>query len=108
MTTSVTAPPPCWQRSTCLPARASARVLPKHRHQEFLVFLCTLDREVPKGLAVHLILENYESSGFMSTSLVGQDGAMSRGDVLGVAAQMGAAGLGGARAAPQVPGARVD
>jgi transposase/transposase-like protein len=33
--------------------------LPKHRHQEFLVFLRTIDREVPKGLAVHLILDNY-------------------------------------------------
>ena len=33
--------------------------LPKHRHQEFLVFLRTIDRQVPKGLAVHLILDNY-------------------------------------------------
>ena len=31
----------------------------KHRHEEFLKFLRTLDREVPKPLAVHLILDNY-------------------------------------------------
>jgi transposase len=33
--------------------------LPRHRHEEFLTFLRTIDREVPKGLAVHLILDNY-------------------------------------------------
>ena len=33
--------------------------LPKHRHEEFLKFLRTIEREVPKGLAVHLILDNY-------------------------------------------------
>ena len=33
--------------------------LPKHRHEEFLKFLNTIDAEVPKGLAVHLILDNY-------------------------------------------------
>jgi transposase len=33
--------------------------LPRHRHQEFLTFLRTIDREVPKALAVHLILDNY-------------------------------------------------
>jgi transposase len=33
--------------------------LPRHRHQEFLTFLRTIDREVPKGLAVHVILDNY-------------------------------------------------
>jgi transposase len=33
--------------------------LPRHRHEEFLKFLGTIDREVPKGLAVHLILDNY-------------------------------------------------
>ena len=31
----------------------------KHRHEEFLTFLRTLDREVPKTLAVHMILDNY-------------------------------------------------
>ncbi len=42
---------------------ASGRVigscLPKHRHTEFLTFLKTLEKEVPDGLAVHLILDNY-------------------------------------------------
>ena len=33
--------------------------LPRHRHEEFLTFLRTIDREVPKGLGVHLILDNY-------------------------------------------------
>ena len=33
--------------------------LPRHRHEEFLKFLKTIDSEVPKGLAVHLILDNY-------------------------------------------------
>ena len=31
----------------------------RHRHQEFLKFLRRLDGEVPKGLALHLILDNY-------------------------------------------------
>jgi transposase len=33
--------------------------LPRHRHTEFLAFLKTIDREVPKNLKVHLILDNY-------------------------------------------------
>ena len=33
--------------------------LPRHRHQEFLTFLRKIDRAVPKGLTVHLILDNY-------------------------------------------------
>jgi len=33
--------------------------LPRHRHVEFLKFLKTIDREVPTGLKVHLILDNY-------------------------------------------------
>jgi transposase len=33
--------------------------LPRHRHEEFLKFLRKVDREVPKGLAVHMILDNY-------------------------------------------------
>lgn len=33
--------------------------LPRHRHEEFLTFLKTVDREVPRGLQVHLILDNY-------------------------------------------------
>jgi transposase len=33
--------------------------LPRHRNTEFLTFLRTIDREVPKGLQIHLILDNY-------------------------------------------------
>ena len=33
--------------------------LPRHRHIEFLKFLRTIDREVPNGLEIHLILDNY-------------------------------------------------
>jgi transposase len=33
--------------------------LARHRHQEFLKFLRTIDREVPQGLQIHLILDNY-------------------------------------------------
>jgi transposase len=33
--------------------------LPKHSNSEFLRFLRQIDREVPKGLAIHLILDNY-------------------------------------------------
>ena len=33
--------------------------LPRHRHQEFLKFLRTLDREFPAELDLHLIVDNY-------------------------------------------------
>src|SRR6478752_2798025 len=32
---------------------------PKHRHQEFIKFLNTVDRETPKDLDIHMILNNY-------------------------------------------------
>jgi transposase len=35
--------------------------LPRHRHQEFLKFLRILDREFPRGLDLHLILDNYQT-----------------------------------------------
>ena len=35
--------------------------LPRHRHEEFLTFLRTIDHNVPKTLAVHLILDNYHT-----------------------------------------------
>src|SRR5436190_8693380 len=31
----------------------------RHRHQEWLKFLCAIDRDTPKGLDVHLIADNY-------------------------------------------------
>jgi len=33
----------------------------RHRHDEFLKFMRTVDKEVPKGLAVHMILDNYST-----------------------------------------------
>ena len=33
--------------------------LPRHRNGEFLKFLRTIDRQVPKGLQIHMILDNY-------------------------------------------------
>jgi transposase/DNA-binding CsgD family transcriptional regulator len=33
--------------------------LPRHRNGEFLAFLRKINREVPHGLAIHLILDNY-------------------------------------------------
>ncbi len=33
--------------------------LPRHRHEEFLKFLKTIDKQTPNGLVVHLILDNY-------------------------------------------------
>ncbi len=35
--------------------------LPRHRHEEFLKFLKTIDKQTPKGLAIHLILDNYST-----------------------------------------------
>ena len=35
--------------------------LPRHRHQEFLKFLRTLDREFPGGQELHLIVDNYRT-----------------------------------------------
>ena len=42
-----------------LTGKVIGRCLPRHRHEEFLKFLKTIDREVPRGLQVHLILDNY-------------------------------------------------
>jgi len=42
-----------------LTGKVIGQCLPKHRHTEFLKFLRTIDSEVPKGLAVHLICDNY-------------------------------------------------
>lgn len=42
-----------------LTGAVTGQCMAKHRHQEFLKFLRKIDREVPKGLAVHMILDNY-------------------------------------------------
>ena len=33
--------------------------LPRHRHEEFLKFLRTIEREVPAGVQIHLVCDNY-------------------------------------------------
>jgi transposase len=35
--------------------------LPRHRHQEFLRFMRRVERSVPAGLAIHVILDNYQT-----------------------------------------------
>jgi transposase len=42
-----------------LTGKVIGQCLPRHRNGEFLTFLRTVDRQVPKGLAVHLIVDNY-------------------------------------------------
>jgi transposase len=42
-----------------LSGRVIGQCLPRHRHVEFLAFLKTIDRQVPKRLGVHLVLDNY-------------------------------------------------
>jgi transposase len=42
-----------------LTGKVIGQCLPRHRHQEFLKFLRLIDKQVPKGLAIHMILDNY-------------------------------------------------
>jgi hypothetical protein len=42
-----------------LDGRVIGECMTKHRHQEFLLFLRRLDREFPKGMPLHLIVDNY-------------------------------------------------
>jgi len=42
-----------------LTGKVIGECLPRHRNGEFLRFLRRIDTEVPNGLAVHLILDNY-------------------------------------------------
>ncbi|MGV9713902.1 IS630 family transposase [Gordonia sp. NPDC003424] len=42
-----------------LTGKVIGQCLPRHRHEEFITFLKTIDAAVPAGLAVHLILDNY-------------------------------------------------
>ncbi len=42
-----------------LDGKVIGECLPRHRHVEFLKFLRRVDREVPKGLQIHMILDNY-------------------------------------------------
>lgn len=42
-----------------LDGRLIGRIARRHRHQEWLAFLKAIDREVPAGLDIHLIVDNY-------------------------------------------------
>jgi transposase len=42
-----------------LDGTVTGRCLPRHRHDEFLKFLRVLDREFPRSLQLHLIVDNY-------------------------------------------------
>jgi transposase len=42
-----------------LDGKLISRIAKRHRHQEWLAFLKTIDREVPTGLTLHLIADNY-------------------------------------------------
>jgi len=42
-----------------LTGKVIGQCLPRHRHGEFLKFLRKIDRSVPKGLELHLIVDNY-------------------------------------------------
>lgn len=44
-----------------LTGKVIGQCLPRHRHEEFLTFLRTVDAQVPRGLQVHLILDNYST-----------------------------------------------
>jgi transposase len=42
-----------------LEGKVIGRCMQRHRHQEFIRFLNTIEREVPAGKIVHVILDNY-------------------------------------------------
>jgi transposase len=44
-----------------LDGRVIGRCMARHRHQEFLRFLNTIERAVPAGKVIHVILDNYGS-----------------------------------------------
>jgi transposase len=44
-----------------LTGKVIGQCLPRHRHTEFLKFLKTINAEVPAGLEIHLVLDNYST-----------------------------------------------
>ena len=42
-----------------LEGKVIRRCVPRHRHQEFIGFLATVERSVPPGKVIHAILDNY-------------------------------------------------
>ena len=44
-----------------LTGQVTGRCFDRHRHEEFLKFVQVIDAEVPKGQAIHVILDNYST-----------------------------------------------
>lgn len=44
-----------------LTGEVTGRCFDRHRHEEFLKFLKVIDEQVPKGQAIHVILDNYST-----------------------------------------------
>jgi hypothetical protein len=44
-----------------LEGKVIGRCMQRHRHQEFIRFLNTIERDIPAGKIVHVILDNYGS-----------------------------------------------
>ena len=42
-----------------LEGKVIGRCAPRHRHQEFIRFIATVERSVPAGKVIHAILDNY-------------------------------------------------
>ncbi len=42
-----------------LEGKVIGRCVPRHRHQEFIRFIATVERSVPAGKVIHAILDNY-------------------------------------------------
>ena len=59
MTTSASVLPPLFAALDVATGEVITQCKPRHRHQEFLGFLRRIDKEVPKKLALHLIVDNY-------------------------------------------------
>src|SRR5262245_24318631 len=56
MTTNVTESPRCSQPSN---ETIIGRNMQRHRHQEFIRFLNTIEAQVPVGKVVHAVVDNY-------------------------------------------------
>ncbi len=52
-----------------LEGKVIGRCVPRHRHQEFIRFIATVERSVPAGKVIHAILDNYAPSACHSTQL---------------------------------------
>jgi transposase len=58
-TTSATAPTTLFAALDVLDGSLIGRCMQRHRHQEFIRFLNAIERQVPAGKVIHVILDNY-------------------------------------------------